>query len=92
MLKLAIALTAKSLAFGLRADDAGLVEKQSLTALSLTKAGRAYADRLLKSDSHAYGAYLGPGVENYLLSLKPAPLRLLLRATGSNVDREKGLE
>jgi hypothetical protein len=31
-------------------------------------------------------------VENYLLSLKPAPLRVLLRVTGSNVDRERGLE
>ena len=26
------------------------------------------------------------------LSLKPAPLRVLLRVTGSNVDRERGLE
>jgi len=26
------------------------------------------------------------------LSLKPAPLRVLLRVTGSNVDREKGLQ
>jgi hypothetical protein len=40
----------------------------------------------------AYDAYLGPGVENYLLSLKGAPMRALLRITGSQVDREKGLE
>ena len=40
----------------------------------------------------AYDAYLGVGVENYLLSLKPAPLRALLWVTGSQVDREKGLE
>jgi len=37
-------------------------------------------------------AYFGPGMENYLLSLKPAPLRVLLRVTGSNVDRERGLK
>lgn len=86
------ALFVKSLSFGLRADNAGLVEKQSLTALGLTKQGRAWADRLLQADPQAFDAWLGPGVENYLLSLKPAPLRVLLRMTGANTDREKGLE
>lgn len=86
------ALFVKSLTFGLRADNAGLVEKQSLAALGFTKEGRAFADRLLQADPQAFDAYLGPGVENYLLSLKPAPLRFLLRVTGSNVDREKGVE
>jgi hypothetical protein len=85
------ALFVKSLTFGLRADYAGLVEKRSFAALDYTKQGRAFADRLLAADPHAFDAYLGPGVENYLLSLKPAPLRVLLRMTGSNVDREKGI-
>ncbi len=86
------ALFVKSLTFGLRADYAGLVEKRSFAALDYTKQGRAFADRLLAADPQAFDAYLGPGVENYLLSLKPAPLRVLLRMTGSNVDREKGIE
>jgi len=43
-------------------------------------------------DPKAYDAYLGPGVENYLLSLKPVPLRVVLWLTESRVDREKGLE
>lgn len=86
------ALFVKSLTFGLRADNAGLVEKRSLAALSYTKEGRAWADRLVQADPQAFDAYLGPGVENYLLSLKPAPMRVLLRITGSNVDREKGIE
>jgi hypothetical protein len=34
-------------------------------------------------DPGAFDAYLGSGVENYLLSLKAAPLRILLRLTGS---------
>ena len=86
------ALFVKSLTFGLRADNAALIEKQSLTALGLTKEGRAYSERLLESDPQAFDAYLGPGIENYLLSLKPAPLRVLLRITGSNIDREKGIQ
>lgn len=85
------ALFVKALTLGLRADNAGLIEKQSFAALSYTKEGRVYAERLLQANPQASDAYLGPGLENYLLSLKAAPLRLLLRMTGSNVNRERGL-
>jgi hypothetical protein len=85
------ALFAKSLTFGLRADLASLIEKQDFTALKYTKQGRAFTDKLTAINPKAYDAYLGTGVENYLLSLKPAPLRALLWATGSQVDRDKGL-
>src|SRR5208337_3327441 len=86
------ALFVISLTFGLRADSAALIEKQDLTALRYTKQGRPYADRLTAVDPKAYDAYLGPGVENYLWSLKPVPLRVVLWLTGSRVDREKGLD
>jgi hypothetical protein len=86
------ALFVKSMIFGLRADDAGLVEKQSLAALSYTKQARVFADRLVQANPDTADAYFGLGVENYLLSLEAAPVRVLLRVTGSNVDREKGLE
>ena len=86
------ALFVKILTCGLRADYAGLVDKQNLIALIYTKRGRPYADKLLSVDPAAFDAYLGSGIENYLLSLKPAPLRVLLRLTGSRIDREKGLE
>ena len=86
------ALFVKSLILGLLADNAGLVEKQSFAALSYTKESRVFAERLIQAKPEAADAYLGPGVENSLLSLKPAPLRVLLRVTGSNVDREKGLQ
>ena len=86
------ALFVKCLTCGLRADYAALVDKQNLVALRYTKEGRPYADKLLSVDPGAFDAYLGSGIENYLLSLKPAPLRFLLRLTGSRIDREKGLE
>ncbi|MEO8028961.1 MAG: hypothetical protein ABI823_20945 [Bryobacteraceae bacterium] len=85
------ALFARSLSLGLQADYASLVEKRDYAALGLTKESRDFADRLLAVNPKAYDAYLGPGVEQYLLSLKPAPLRLLLRLTGSRIDREKGI-
>jgi hypothetical protein len=86
------ALFVKSLTYGLRADYAALVDKQNLTALIFTREGRPYGDKLLLVDPGAFDAYLGSGVENYLLSLKAAPLRILLRLTGSRIDRDKGLE
>src|SRR3984885_1438344 len=86
------ALFVKSMTLGLRADNAGLIERQSFAALSYTKESRVYAERLILAKPDAADAYLGPGLENYLLSLKPAPLRALLRVTGSNVDREKGVQ
>jgi hypothetical protein len=86
------ALFVKSLTFGLRADNAGLIEKQSSAAVSYIKDSRAYADRLLHVNPDAFDAYLAPGIENYLLSLKPAPIRLLLRLSGANVGRQKGIE
>jgi hypothetical protein len=86
------ALFVKLLTFGLRADYAALIDKQNLAALSYTKAGHPYVDKLLSVKPDAFDAYVGSGVENYLLSLKPAPLRILLRLTGSRIDREKGLQ
>jgi hypothetical protein len=86
------ALFVKTLTYGLRADYVALIEGRGLKALSYTKSGRTYANRLMTLRPSTYDAYLAPGVENYLLSLKPIALRVLLRFTGSEVDREKGLE
>ncbi len=86
------ALFAKALTFGLRADLAALIDKQDAAAVRYIKQGRPFADRLLAIDPKAYDAYLGLGIENYLLSLKSAPLRAFLWLTGSQVDREKGLQ
>lgn len=86
------ALFVKTLTHGLRADYVALIDGRGLKALSYTKSSRIYADRLLAADPQAFDAYLGSGIENYLLSLKPIALRLLLRLTGSQADRETGLE
>jgi hypothetical protein len=88
----AAALFTKVLVFGLRADYATLIDKQGFKGLSYTKAGRAFAERLLLVDPQAYDAYLGSGVENYVLSLKSFPLRFLLQITGSHTDRQTGLQ
>jgi hypothetical protein len=89
--KNADALFAEVMVQGLRGDYAALVEKRDLAGLSYMKTGRGMAERLLAEDPTYYDAYLAVGVENYLLSLKSAPMRWILRMTGAQTDKEAGL-
>jgi len=86
------AMFARVLVLGLRADYQGMIEKRYLASLETTKAGKAAAERLLAADPKCYDAWLAIGVENYLFSLKPMPLRWLLQLGGHGTDRELGLE
>ena len=85
------ALLATVLRLGLHADYLALVEKRYLASLSEVKEGRAQAARLLAAHPDCYDAYLAIGVENYLLSLKPAPVRWLLRLGGAQTDKDVGI-
>lgn len=86
------ALLAKVLNQGLRADYSSLVDKRDIAALSYIKAAGILAQNLLAVDPHCYDAYLAVGVENYMLSLSPAPVRWLLRLYGAETDRQKGIK
>jgi hypothetical protein len=86
------ALFAQVLMLGLRSDYDGLIEKKYLASLSATKVSRATAERLLAVDPDCYDAWLAIGVENYLLSLKPLPIRWFLQLNGNATDRAFGLE
>jgi hypothetical protein len=86
------ALFAKILIIGLRADYEGLVEKRIFASLRALKDGRQLAERLLAVDPSYYDAYLAIGVENYLLSLKPAPVRWMLQLGGAQTDPVRGVE
>ena len=86
------ALFAKILTLGLRADYEALIERRDFDALKVIKDSRATAEKLLMLDPNYYDAYLAIGVENYLFSLKPAPMRWILQAGGAETDRDKGVE
>lgn len=86
------AMFATVMVFGLRGDYAALIEKRDMAAMSLLKSGRIQAEKLLAANPAYYDAYVAVGAENYLLSLRSAPLRWFLRLTGSQTDRETGLE
>lgn len=85
------ALFAKVMVFGLSGDYWALIEKRDLKGLSYVKQGRELAERLLAQDPTCYDAYIAVGVENYLLSQKPAPVRWFLQATGAQTDKDTGL-
>src|ERR1700740_2613815 len=85
------ALFARVLVGGLRSDYLALVEKRNLAALNTIKSSRALAEKLLAQDPSYYDAYLAIGVENYLLSINPAPVRWLLRLGGARTDKHEGL-
>ena len=86
------ALLAKVLNLGLRADYLALVEKRDLASLSYMKSAGVLAEKLLAFNPTCYDAYLAVGVENYMLSLTPAPVRWLLRLYGAGTDKEQGLK
>jgi hypothetical protein len=86
------AALAEVLMGGLRGDYAALIEKRNFAGLSFMKQSRALAENLVAAKPDAYDAYLAIGVENYLLSLKAAPLRWLLHVGGAETDRVTGLK
>src|SRR6266702_847598 len=85
------ALYAKTLVCGMRSDYALMIEKRDVDALSYSKQASALSRRTLAINPTMYDAYLASGVENYMLSLKWAPLRWMLRWTGAGTNREEGL-
>ena len=80
------------LRLGLQSDYLALIEKHYMASLTEIKAGRILAEKLIASNPGYSDAYLAIGIENYLLSLKPAPLRWLLRADGAQTDKDRGLQ
>jgi hypothetical protein len=86
------ALYTKTLLYGMQSNYALMIDKRDLAALSFTKQASAYGAQALAIDPHMYDAYLASGVENYMLSLKPAPVRWILGFTGAATDKEQGIK
>ena len=85
------ALFAMTLASGLRADYAALVEKRNLASLHYTKLANDWAGQLLAVDPDCYDAHLATGVNNYIVGSMAAPVRWFLRLGGVAGDKERGI-
>jgi len=85
------ALFARMLTDGLRGDYAALLEKRKMAALNFLKSSRCTAQKLLAIDPSYADAYLAIGLENYVLGIRSAPSRFMLRLTGAETNKEKGI-
>jgi len=86
------AMFAAVLSRGLRSDYLALIEKRYTASFKEMKSARTLAEQLLASHPDLCDAWIAIGVENYMLSVKPAPLRWLLRLSGGQTDRAIGIE
>jgi len=86
------ALLAKIMDLGLRSDYLALIEKRYLASLGYMKSAGILAEKLLAINPSCYDAYLAVGIENYMLGLKPAPVRWLLRIYGAQTNKDQGIE
>jgi hypothetical protein len=85
------ALFAKMFIYGLRADYAEMLDKTDIKALRDSEKGADYSDRTLQADPQLYDAHIATGFENYMLSLKPMPIRFFARLMGGQTDKAKGI-
>jgi hypothetical protein len=85
------ALFARVLTDGLRGNYAALVERRKRTALDFLKSSRSNAEKLIAIDPTYHDAYLAIGIENYLLGLRSAPARWVLRLSGAQTSKDKGI-
>lgn len=86
------ALYAKTLVCGMRSDYALMIDNHNLDALNYSKQASTLSRETLAVDPAMYDAHLASGVENYMLSLKMAPIRWILSWTGAGTDRDKGIQ
>jgi len=85
------ALFAMTLAAGLRADYAALVEKRNLASLHYTRLANDWAGQLLAVDPDCYDAHLATGVNNYIVGSMAAPVRWFVRLGGVSGNKEAGI-
>lgn len=85
------ALFAMTLASGLRADYAALVEKRNLASLRFTKQATNWAQQLLAVDPTCYDAHLATGISQYIIGSMAAPVRWLMRLGGISGDKKVGI-
>ncbi|MBZ5572232.1 MAG: hypothetical protein LAO09_10190 [Acidobacteriia bacterium] len=85
------ALFAMTLASGLRADYAALVEKRNLASLHYTKQSTNWSQQLLAVDPSCYDAHLATGISQYIIGSMAAPMRWLVRLGGISGDKKIGI-
>jgi hypothetical protein len=85
------ALFALTLASGLQADYAALIEKRNLASLHFTRQASSSAEQLLAVCHDCYDALLATGFSKYIIGSMAAPVRWILRLGGLPSDKAGGI-
>jgi hypothetical protein len=85
------ALFALTLASGLQADYAALIEKRNMASLHFTREASNSAQQLLAICHDCYDALLATGFSKYIIGSMAAPMRWILRMGGLPGDKQGGI-
>jgi hypothetical protein len=81
----------KAVTSGMQADWASLIDRHEYGAYKFSELASKFAKQALAIDPTLYDANLAPGIENYMLSLKPAPIRWILGMAGAGTNKAEGV-
>lgn len=85
------ALFAMTLASGLQADYAALIEKRNIASLHYTKQASVWAQQLLAICNNCSDVLVATGFSKYIIGSMSAPVRWLLRMGGLPGDKQAGI-
>jgi hypothetical protein len=85
------ALFALTLASGLQADYAALIEKKNMASLHFAKEAAVWAQQLLAICNDCADALVATGFSKYIIGSMNAPVRWLLRMGGMPGDKQGGI-
>lgn len=85
------ALFAMTLASGLQADYAALIEKRNLASLHYTKEATTWAQQLLAICNDCADVLVATGLSKYIIGSMSAPVRWVLRMGGLPADKQGGI-
>jgi hypothetical protein len=81
----------KAVTSGMQADWASLIDRREYGAYKFSELASKYAKQALALNPTLYDANLAVGIENYMLSLKPAPIRWIRGTAGAGTNKTEGV-
>jgi hypothetical protein len=81
----------KAVTAGMQADWASLIDRHEYGAYKFSELASKYAKQALAINPTLYDANLAVGIENYMLSLKSAPIRWILGLAGAGTNKAEGV-
>jgi hypothetical protein len=81
----------KAVTSGMQADWASLIDRHEYGAFKFSELASKYAKQALAINPTLYDANLAVGIENYMLSLKAAPIRWFLGMAGAGTNKAEGV-